>query len=143
MSCVLDAFALVALALDEPAAADVEAILRRGDSRISSVNLAESVDQLGRVHGHTINDLRTTLAPVLAEVVTVAPPDEAIAWRAADVRRRHYRRRASPLSLADCFAVATVRPGERLATADPDLARVARAEGIDVLALPDTVGRRP
>jgi hypothetical protein len=65
VSCVLGAFALIALALDEPAAPDVEAILRRGGSRISSINLAESVDQLGRVHGHTIADLQTTLAPVL------------------------------------------------------------------------------
>jgi hypothetical protein len=40
-------------------------------------------------------------------------------------------------------ALATVRPGDRLATADPALARAARADGIDVLALPDTSGVRP
>ena len=32
---------------------------------------------------------------------------------------------------------------ERLATSDPPLAEIARGEGCDVIALPDTRGRRP
>jgi PIN domain nuclease of toxin-antitoxin system len=140
---VLDAFALVALTLDEPAAAEVEAILRRGDCVVSAVNLAEALDQLGRVHGRTADELRAAFGPVLDEVLAVVAPDEAVAWRAAELRRRHYRRRASELSLADCVALASTRSTDELATADRPLARAARAEGIGLLALPDTAGRRP
>lgn len=143
MAVVLDAFALIALTLDEPAASEVEATLRRGDCAVSSVNLTEAIDQLGRVHERDVDELRAAFAPVLGEVLAVVAADEAVAWRAAELRRRHYRRRVSELSLADCLALASARPGDRLATADPPLARAARAEGIEVVALPDTAGRRP
>lgn len=143
MAAVLDAFALIALALDEPAAAEVEATVRRGDCSVSAVNLAEAIDQLGRVHGRSVDELRGAFAPVLGEAISVVAADEAVAWRAAELRRRHYRRRQSELSLADCVALSTACPSDRLATSDPPLARAARAEGIDVLALPDTAGRRP
>jgi PIN domain nuclease of toxin-antitoxin system len=140
---VLDAFALVALALDEPAAAEVEATVRRGDCVVSAVNLAEAVDQLGRVHDRSTEELRAAFGPVLGEAIAVVAAGEAVAWRAADLRRRHHRRRDSELSLADCMALATTSEHDRLVTADPPLARAARAEGIDVLALPDSAGRRP
>jgi uncharacterized protein with PIN domain len=143
MTTVLDAFALVALALDEPAAPEVEAALRRGGCRVAAVNFAEAIDQLGRVHDRPGGELRAAFGSLLGEVLDVVATDEAIAWRAAELRRRHYRRRRSELSLADCVALATTPPGDRLATSDPPLAAAARAEGIDVLALPDTAGRRP
>lgn len=142
MAAVLDAFALVALALDEPAAPEVEATLRRGDSRVSSVNLAAALDQLVRVHKREPDAVRAAFGPVLAEALEVVDVDEGIAWRAVELRSRHYRRR-SELSLADCLALATARDGDELATADPPLARAARQEGIEVLALPSTTGRRP
>jgi PIN domain nuclease of toxin-antitoxin system len=142
MAVVLDAFALIALALDEPAAPEVEAILRGGSCNVSAVNLAEALDQLGRVHGRPMPELEAAFGPVLDEALTVAAADGAIAWRAAELRRRHYRRRQSELSLADCIALATARPGDQLATADRPLARAARAEEIDVVALPDSTGRR-
>ena len=143
MASILDAFALIALALDEPAAADVEATVRRGDCSVSAVNLAEAIDQLGRVHGHSMDELRGAIGPVLGEAISVVVADEEVAWRAAELRRRHYRRRHSELSLADCVALSIARKGDRLVTSDPPLARAARAEGIDVLAVPDTFGRRP
>jgi PIN domain nuclease of toxin-antitoxin system len=143
MTVVLDAFALVALALDEPAAPEVEMTLRRGDSKVSAVNFAEAIDQLGRVHGHGTAQLRAVFEPVLGEVLEVVDVDETLCWRAADLRRRHYRRRVSEISLADCIALATSSEGDTLATADPPLARAARAESIEVLALPDAAGRRP
>jgi PIN domain nuclease of toxin-antitoxin system len=143
MAFVLDAFALVALALDEPAAPEVEMSLRRGDSKVSAVNLAEAIDQLGRVHGHGTDQLRAAFEPVLGEVLEVVDVDGTLGWRAAELRRRHYRRRASELSLADCIALATTGHGDTLATADAPLARAARAESVEILALPDATGRRP
>jgi uncharacterized protein with PIN domain len=140
---VLDAFALVALALDEPAASEVEAALRRGSCRMSGANFAEAIDQLCRVHKQPIEDVRAAFQPVVDEVLEVVAVDQAIGWRAAELRRRYYRRRQSEVSLADCIALATAGGGEEIATADPPLARAARAEGMEVIALPDSGGRRP
>lgn len=143
MATVLDAFALVALALGEPAADEVEEILRAGDVRMSTINRSEAVDQLRRVHKRKWAELREGFGALEAEVIEVVPVDGSIAWRAAELRERHYSRKDSPLSLADCVALATVFTGDCLATADRPLASAARAESIRVLALPDSRGRRP
>jgi PIN domain nuclease of toxin-antitoxin system len=140
---ILDAFALVALAADEPAAAEVESLLRRGDAAMTAVNLAEAVDVLGRTKGHDPETVEAVLAPLLAETVVLVDVDAAAAWRAARLRARHYDRRSSPLSLADCFALAAAAQDGSLATADPPLAAAARAEDIDLLPLPGSDGRRP
>jgi len=73
----------------------------------------------------------------------VVSVDERLAWRAAELRRRHYARRTSELSLADCVALAAVGSADSLATADAPLARAAQAEALEVVALPDSRGRRP
>jgi rRNA-processing protein FCF1 len=95
------------------------------------------------VHGHGTDQLRAAFEPVLGEALEVVDVDEVLGWRAAELRRRHYRRRVSELSLADCIALASTRDSDTLATTDPPLARAARAESIEVLALSDAAGRRP
>lgn len=80
---------------------------------------------------------------LLLEVADAVEVTHDIAVRAADVRVRQYSRRDRDVSLADCIVIATAGPGEAVATSDRALARVARAEGLDVLALPNSRGRRP
>ena len=143
MTDILDAFALVALMLDEPAAPEVEALLRRGDTLMTTTNLGEALDQLHRVHGAALEGLRAQLTPVIGEAVGLVEPSEALTWRAVELRARHYRRRVSELSLADCVALAAAGPGDRLATADPPLAEAAVAEGIELVALPSAAGKPP
>jgi uncharacterized protein with PIN domain len=141
---LLDAYALVALLAEEPAAADTERLLREGDCGAVVVNLAEAVDVACRVHGLDEEEIRSSLEPlVAASVLAAVEASEAMAWRAAELLARHYARRARPLSLADCFLVAAARDGDAIATADGPVAHVARAEAIDVIALPDSSGRRP
>jgi predicted nucleic acid-binding protein len=141
---LLDAYALIALLADEPAADEVEDLLREGNCRVVVVNLAEAADISQRVHGLTRDELQATLRPLfLGDVLSALRSEEGDAWRAAELRIRHYHRKDRPLSLADCFLLAHAAAGESLATADPPLAAAARTEGIEVIALPDRADSRP
>lgn len=66
----------------------------------------------------------------------VVPFTQTHAWRAAELRARHYHRRDSAVSLADCCLVAVATPADRIATADPAVLRMAEAEGIATVELP-------
>ena len=140
---LLDAYAVVALLGDEPAAPEVEAILRAGEAGITVVNLAEAIDVTSRVHRIPQEEVREALAPLLGDAIVVVIQDEAASWRAAALRQTHYDRRFSALSVADSLLIAAVHEGDELATADPVVARVARIEGHRVAALPDSTGERP
>ncbi len=140
---LLDAYALIALAANEPAAVEVERLLREGGSAVTSVNLAEAIDVTQRVRGLPSEDVRSALEPLMGETVRVLPQDEDDAWRAAELRLRHYDRTTSPLSLADCFLLGAAGPDDSIATSDPPLANAARAEAIEILPLADSSGRLP
>jgi predicted nucleic acid-binding protein len=132
---LLDAFALIALLAEEPAADEVEALLRRGEAAITAVNLAEALDVLQRVQGIPRERLETVITPLLSEQMSLVVVDERMARDAADVRARHYHRTRAPVSLADCLLVAATGESDELATADGPLIRVAEAEGIQVKVL--------
>lgn len=141
---LLDAYALVALLGEELAAGEVETLLRRGDCAVSGVNLAEAVDVSCRVHGLAIDEVREVLEALLLDGrLALRAPDREIAWRAAALRCAHYARKTCEISLADCFLIAAATAEDEIATADPALAQVARAEGLRILALPDSTGTRP
>jgi predicted nucleic acid-binding protein len=141
---VLDAYALVALVADEPAAATVEKLLRSDGATITSINLAEAADVASRVHGIDERTVRNIIEPmILSNNLAVVAPSVNDAWTAAGVRAAYYTRRGRALSIADCFLLAAAERGDHVATADPVVADVARAEGIRVIALPDSSGRRP
>ncbi len=74
----------------------------------------------------------------------VAEVGADIGITAGELHARHYDRKTSPLSMADCVALATsLSLAQPLATSDPALAAAARIEGAAVIALPDARGRRP
>ena len=133
MGTLLDAFALIAFLDDEPAAADVEALLARGDAAMSAVNLAEAGQRQLRMSSVTLDDLRDVVRSL---PVAVIPYSESHAWRAADLRARHYDRRTSAVSLADCSLVAVATAADRVATGDAAVLRMAAAEGIGTVELP-------
>ncbi len=122
----------------------MSALLAAGETAASSVNVAEALDVACRVYGAREPIVREAVELlVAAELLAVSAPDLSVGSRAARMRIEHYRRRARPLSLADCFLIASAGQEDRIATADPAVAYVARAEGLDVVALPDSSGRRP
>ena len=144
MTVLLDAFALIALLRGEPAADEVETILRRGDAAMSTVNLAEALDVLQRVDGIDRARLLAVTGPLVDESLVLMPVDARTARDGADVRARHYHRTRAPLSLGDCLLLAAAAgAGGSVATADRPVAAAARSEGIEVAALPDARGRRP
>jgi PIN domain nuclease of toxin-antitoxin system len=130
---LLDAFALVAFLDDEPAAPDVERLLARGDAAMSAVNLAEAAQRKLRMSSVTLPELQEVVGSL---PVAVIPYSEGHAWRAAALRSRHYNRRDSAVSLADCCLVAVATPADRIATADAAVLRMAEAEGISTVELP-------
>jgi predicted nucleic acid-binding protein len=141
---LLDAYALVAFLGGEPAAHDVRPLFGRDDTAITAVNLAEALDVLVRVRRHHPDDIDAALAPLLATLLRVVPVGEPEARLASALRVRHYHRRTSPLSLADCLVLAGGVSGPAsIATSDPPLAAAARKEGVRVIALRDSTGRRP
>lgn len=63
---------------------------------------------------------------------------------AGRLRARHYHRQRMAVSLADCVAAAAaLTQRQNLATSDPSLAAMVRAEGGNVHRLPDNAGRLP
>lgn len=141
---VLDAYAMIALMVDEPAGAKVAELLGRGDCAMSALNVAEAADVLQRSRGIQVSDTRSAVNTLTNGSFQILDVDEHRAWRAADVRAAHYRRRDSEISMADCVLLATARPGvDSIATPDPPVIRIAADLGITVIALPDSTGREP
>lgn len=141
---LLDAYALVALLGEELSAGEVEKLLRRGDCAASVVNLAEAIDVACRVHNLALGEVRDALgALILAGQMSVSVPDEESAWRAAGLRVRYYAKKTCELSLADCFLIGAATSADQIATADAPVAHAARSEGIAIVPLPDSSGKRP
>jgi PIN domain nuclease of toxin-antitoxin system len=136
---VLDAFAVLALVKQEPAAADVQRLIKARQATLTPLGVAEVVDQLVRIIGVTEEDAVLDLAQLgLADVESL---DSVLALRAGLLRARHYHRRDRAVSLADCVAAETAQTmDDAVATSDPHLLDLCREEGISVVALPDSSG---
>jgi PIN domain nuclease of toxin-antitoxin system len=140
---VLDAYALLAYLRGEAAAEPVARLLRV-PAVISGVNAAEVVDRLVRLWGRDADDVEATLGILAQAGLRVLPLPATHGILAGRLRARHYHRERMPVSLADCVAVATaLSEGWPLATSDPGLAALMRAEGGSVHPLPDSAGRLP
>ena len=141
---LIDASGIVSLLADEPAAAIVEEVLRAGSAAISAVNLGEVRDVLQRVRGHPGESIDNRLFQLLEAGMEVLAVDSELGRLAGQLRAEEYRRGISEVSLADCILVATaLRLAGRAATSDAALARMARARGVDVIALPNSAGQLP
>ena len=140
---LLDASALLAHLRAEPAGPEVEELIRGGGTAMSVANLAEVIDKVLRETGIEAADLDSLLSTLVGELVSVRPLDERTARRAGRLRARHYHRRSSPVSLADCILLATAGADDSIATSDGVLLRAAASEQISTVSLPDSSGRRP
>jgi predicted nucleic acid-binding protein len=102
------------------------------------------MDTLVRVIGRDPDAVRERLDWLIVGGLEVEPVWLPVARLAAALRAQHYQRRDRPLSLADCFCLASaIILDTDLATTDPHLARVGRQLGVAITALPDSTDRRP
>jgi PIN domain nuclease of toxin-antitoxin system len=142
MSVVLDAYAVIAALVGEKARSQVEPLIE--DGLICAPNLTEVLDVCVRVHGNDEPTVRERIGWLITGGLDVIPLDAGLALVAGSLRARYYHRRRCEISQGDCYALALAqRRRLALATADPDLASTARTEGVDVVALPDSRGKRP
>jgi PIN domain nuclease of toxin-antitoxin system len=139
---LLDAYAVIALARSEGAADEVEELVRDG-AVVCATNYLETADRLIRISGWSANETSERFALLFGGAVQIRAVDEDIGWRGAVLRARYYDRNSCDLSLADCVLLASAGPDDSVATADPAVAAVARAEGIGLVPLPDSSGQRP
>jgi PIN domain nuclease of toxin-antitoxin system len=140
---VLDAYAVIAYLRGEPSAGEVAELLH-GPTILTSVNAAEVLDQMVRVFDADPDGLEADLALLSHAGMTVQAVTHELGMEAGRIRARRYHRDRAAISLADCVAAsAALATGRPLATADPALAAVLRAEGGEVHALPDSKGNWP
>lgn len=128
---VLDAFALLALFRDEPAAPAVEQLIdraRRGHARLlmSVINLGEVVYRAIREYG--VEAGAEALARVYEWPLEVIDVDQPLAMDAAYLKARHR------ISYSDCIAAALAqRTGATLVTGDADFRQLEAAIAIEWL----------
>ena len=140
MGTLLDASALIAFLDDEPAAPEVAVVLGSRAAAIPALNLAEAVQRILRRSDATLGELRQLIESL---DLPVLPLTDAHAWRAGELRARHYAKVANDVSLADCCLVAVATPADVIASTDANVLRMATAEGVATLPLPDSRGRLP
>lgn len=133
---LIDAYALMALIGNEPAADAVEEILESDiQCALVTVNLAEVVDSLTRVQRKPQDRVEEIVGSIINEGLKLIDVNTALAWASAAMRKKHYKPRSSELSLADCFLLAATTPQDKIATGDRPILRAASKEGIGVVEL--------
>lgn len=133
---LLDAYALVAYLVGGSAQDAVKSILQEGKTAVATANLVETFDVGERLYGLPVSRASEKIEGLFATSLSVVNLDEHLARRAAELRVEHYHRSRSPLSLADVILLASARPGDRIATADPDVLETAAELGIETVELP-------
>jgi PIN domain nuclease of toxin-antitoxin system len=140
---VLDAYAVLAYLRAETCADEVATLLRT-PTVITAANAAEVLDQLVRVYERDPDDVHADLA-LLANAgmdIIAVTADQGLA--AGRLRARHYHRERCAVSLADCLAAAAALGRDKpLATSDPALSALVRAEGGTIHRLADSEGVKP
>lgn len=136
MRVLLDANALVAVILGEPAMRPVLGLLREGNAAMTASNLVEVYDIATRREGLPAGRVAEIVEPLIGGAIEPIPVDASLARRAAEVRFEHYHRATRALSLADVILLAAAGPTDRIATSDSDVLAVAAELGIETIELP-------
>lgn len=136
MRTLLDASALVAVILEEPAMKPVLGLLREGNAAMTGPNVAEVYDISVRREGLPAGGVAEVVDPLFESAIEVLTVDADLARRAAEIRFEHYHRAKRALSLADVILLAAAGSEDRIATSDSAVLAVAAELGIETIELP-------
>jgi PIN domain nuclease of toxin-antitoxin system len=139
-----DAAPLVAVLLGETGGLASGRLLADPGHAICAVNVGEVIDTVSRARRQPAPTVGSAIQLWIDAGLRIVPLDWSRAARAAELRSTHYHRTQCAVSLADCGAIALAEQlGMELVTSDAPMVRVARAEGVAVLPVPDSSGRTP
>jgi predicted nucleic acid-binding protein len=133
---LLDANALVAVILGEPAMDPVLGLLREGNAAMTTANLVEVYDISTRREGLSSGRVAEVVEPLFEGAIESIDVDAGIARRAAEIRLEHYNRATRALSLADVILLAAAGSGDKVASSDAVVLAVAAELDIKTIELP-------
>jgi predicted nucleic acid-binding protein len=143
---IFDAAPLVAVLLGEPGGFVSGRMLAddTGGHAVCGLNAAEVLDGVTRLSGESAEEVVAKMQIWFDAGLRCIPLGWDRARRAAELRSVHYHRTRCAVSLADCGAIALAEQlNDALVTSDSAMLRVARAEAVAVLPVPDSSGRTP
>jgi predicted nucleic acid-binding protein len=133
---LLDANALVAVILGEPAMDQVLGLLREGNAAMPVSNIVEVYDISTRREGLPVERVAEIVEPLFEGPIEPIVVDAGLARHAAEIRFKHYHRATRALSLADVILLAAAGTTDKIVTSDSDVLAVAAALGIETVELP-------
>jgi predicted nucleic acid-binding protein len=133
---LLDANALVAVILGEPAMEPVLGLLREGSAAMTASNVLEVYDISTRREGLSADRVAGVVEPLFESAIELIAVDARLARRAAEIRFDHYHRATRALSHADVILLAAAGSEDRIATSDSAILTVAAELGIETIELP-------
>lgn len=136
MRTLLDANALVAVILGEPAMDPVLGLLREGNTAMTTANLVEVYDVSTRREGLSAGRVAEVVEPLFEGAIEPIDVNFSLARRAAEIRLEHYHRVTRALSLADVILLAAAGSGDRIASSDAAVLAVAADLDIETIELP-------
>lgn len=140
MRVLLDANALLAVLVGEPAMDRVLSILRQGSAAMTGANVAEVFEVGIRRKGLSPERMSEVVEPLFDGPIACVPVDRALAGSAGRPRAARYHRSGAGISLADAVLLAAAQPGDEIATADSGVLAIAAELGIETVELPPSSG---
>jgi PIN domain nuclease of toxin-antitoxin system len=140
VSVLLDANALLAVLLGEPAMDRVLSLLHGGKAAMTGANIAEVFDVGLRRKGFSASRMAELVDPLFEGPIATVPVGSRLARRAGELRATHYHRVDRRISLADAILLAAAEPADQIATSDSHVLIVASELGIETIELPPSSG---
>jgi PIN domain nuclease of toxin-antitoxin system len=137
---LLDANALLAVLVAEPAMDRVLSLIRQGNTAMAGANIAEVFDVGIRRKGLSPERMTELVEPLFDGPIACVPLDQGLARSAGVLRGDRYHRSKSRISLADAQLLAAARPGDKIATSDSGVRAIAAELGIETIELPPSSG---